>query len=70
MEISKDNMFKVEYTSVLGENIAKKKKRTSRVFKFIKKNKIISIAAVIFVVCVSFNCVLIYNFIKILESAQ
>lgn len=63
MQISKENVFNVNYTSVL-----EKKNRTSRFKKFIKQNKILSIALVIFMICLSFNFVLIYNFMKILEN--
>ena len=66
MEISKENVFKTQYTSVLGRSA--KRKRTSKILNFIKKNKIISITILIFIVCSSFNMLLVYNFIKILEN--
>lgn len=65
MEISKENMFNINYTSVL-EQKPTKRKRTSKVLKFIKNNKIISIAVIVFFMCVSLNLVLIYNFMRIL----
>ena len=68
MEISKENVFKVGYTSVLNGNLSKQKKRTNHIIKFIRENKLVSITMIIFVVCVSFNFILIYNFMKILEN--
>ena len=61
MQISKENVFNVNDTSVL-----EKKNRTSRFRKFIKQNKILSIAFFVFIICLSFNFILIYNFMKIL----
>ena len=66
MEISKENVFKVGYTSVLGSTL--KKNRTSKIKKFIKNNKIISITILVFVMCFSLNVIMIYNFMKILEN--
>lgn len=63
MQISKENVFNVNYTSVL-----EKKNRTSRFKKFIKQNKVLSLAVFIFIICLSFNFILIYNFMRILES--
>ena len=63
MQISKENVFNVNDTSVL-----EKKNRTSRFRKFIKQNKILSIAFFVFIICLIFNFILIYNFMKILEN--
>ncbi len=65
MEISKDNVFKTQYTSVFESGI--RKKRTSRLKNFIKKYRLISLTIIAFIICLSFNCILIYNFMKILE---
>ena len=67
MEISKENIFKIGYTSVLGKTV--QKNRTSRKIKdFIINNKIISIAIVVFNMCVGINLILIYSFMKILSN--
>ena len=67
MEISNENIFKMRYTSTLGKRV--KKNRTSRKIKdFIINNKIISIAILVFVMCVGVNLVLIYNFMRILSN--
>lgn len=66
MEISKENIFKTQYSSVLEGR--RKTRRTSRVINFIKQHKIISLSVIIFMTCVVLNLTLIYNFMKILGS--
>lgn len=67
MEISNENIFKMRYTSTLGKRV--QKNRTSKKIKdFIINNKIISIAIVVFLMCVGINLVLIYNFMRILST--
>ena len=69
MEISNENIFKMRYTSILGDKVSKNKKRTSRKIRdFILNNKIVSIAIVVFLTCVGINLVLIYNFMRILSN--
>ncbi len=67
MEISKKNIFNVEYTSVLDKS-SKNKKWTSTFIKFIRDNKLISISIIVFMMCVGMNLILIYNFFKILQQ--
>ena len=67
MEFSKENVFKVGYTSTLQEK-TKKKKWTSKFLKFIHNNKIISISIIVFFMCVMMNLFLIFNFLKILQE--
>ena len=66
MQISKDNVFKIEYSSIIGQEL--KEKRFTRIKKFIKKHRLISITFLIFLMCLSFNLVMIYNFMRIIES--
>ena len=68
METSKENVFKVEYASVLGGNIIKKKKWTSKFAELFNKNKLVTATIIIFAMCVILNFVLIYNFMRILEN--
>ena len=68
MDISKENIFKVNYTSVLGRENIKKKKWTSHLKEFIVNNKLITMTIVIFCLCFTLNLVLIYNFMRILEN--
>ena len=68
MEISKENIYDVKYTSIFkGENV-NRRKWTSNLKKFIRENKIISISIVLFIMCVGMNLTLIYNFMKILHG--
>ena len=66
MEISKENVFKTQYISGLRET--KQKNWTSKILKFIKDNKILSITAIVFLTCVSLNMFLIVSFMKIIEK--
>ena len=68
METSKDNIFNIKYTSVLNGKKLKRKNRTSSLKRFIVNNKLVSIAIIIFGMCFLLNCILIYNFIRILEN--
>lgn len=70
MEISKENIYDVKYTSILKEKNSDKRKRTSNLKKFIRENKIISISIVLFIMCVGMNLILIYNFMKILQEVS
>ena len=70
MEISKENIYDVKYTSILKGNGFKKRKWTSNFKKIIHENKIISISIVIFIMCVGMNLFLIYNFMKILQEVS
>ena len=67
MKTSKENIFNIRYTSVLNKKI-KRNRTSSKIKNFILNNKVISIAATIFVMCVGVNLVLIYNFLRILKS--
>ena len=67
MDISKENIFKVGYTSTLQKNV-ENKKWTSKFLKFIRNNKIISISIIVFFMCVMMNLFLIYNFLKVLQQ--
>lgn len=68
MESSKENVFKMEYTSVFGQEKIKKEKWTSKLAKFINENKLISITLAIFAFCVSLNFILVFNFVRIIEN--
>lgn len=70
MEISKENIYDVKYTSILKGNSFKKRKWTSNLKKIIHEKKIISISIVIFIMCVGMNLFLIYNFMKILQEVS
>lgn len=69
MELSKENVFRTNYAPIVGENMSKRKRWTDSVTRFIHNNKIITMIFITFFMCVVLNMILIYNFIKILESA-
>lgn len=64
MSISKKVM---RYNTLLGENGTKKRIWTSRILKFIKKNKIVSISIILFILCVNVNLILIARFLSVLQ---
>ena len=64
MNISKKIM---NYNTLLGEKVIKKRNWTSRILNFIKKNKIVSISIVLFLLCVNVNLILIARFLSILQ---
>ena len=66
MKISKDTIFKTTFTSVLEKT--KNRKWTSRLVNFIANHKIISITFLIFILFFSVNVILIYNFIKLIQT--
>ncbi len=68
MEISKENIFRKEYTGIFGQATIKRKSRLKKITGFIKNNKLISITLIVFLMFITLNFVLIYNFIKILEN--
>lgn len=68
MSLSNENIFNVNYTSVMGESKSKKRNWTSHIKKIIAKNRMITMVAVIFLICLILNFVLIFNFMRILEN--
>mgnify|MGYP004491217031 CR=1 FL=1 len=69
MDMPKNNVFNVSYTSVLEKTSVKKKKEwTSKLKKFIKSNKLITGTITIFIMCFVLNVFLVYSFMNILKS--
>lgn len=69
MDMPKNNVFNVSYTSVLGQaNVKKEKKIKNKLKKIIKANKLITGTFLIFIMCFVLNIVLIYNFMSILKN--
>lgn len=68
MEYYDNDIFKMRYSSLLGDNKTKKIKWTSKISNKMKKHKIITVSTIIFLLCLILNFVLIYNFFKILEN--
>lgn len=69
MDMPKNNVFNVSYTSVLGQaNVKKENKIKNKFKKIIKANKLITGTFLIFIMCFVLNIVLIYNFMSILKN--
>ena len=69
MDMPKNNVFNVSYTSVLEKTSVKKKMEwTSKLKKFIKSNKLITGTITIFIMCFVLNVFLVYSFMNILKS--
>ena len=64
MSLSKKIM---NYNTLLGGKTTKKRIWTSRILKFIKKNKIVSISIILFILCVNVNLILIVRFLSVLQ---
>lgn len=68
MDMPKNNIYNVSYTSVLGQDSVKTKKNINFFKKFKKTNKLIITIFMIFLMCFVLNIVLIYHFINILKN--
>ena len=68
MVILKKYVYKIQNILNLKKQEHKNKKWTSRLNKFIRENKIISISIVMFLFCVIMNLILINFFIKTLQQ--
>lgn len=75
MEIAKDNIFKIVYDKGKKKDKAswtsrKKDKECwkSRVMKMMKKHKLITTTLIAFAMFSTMNCIMIYNFVRILQN--
>ena len=68
MQISKENIFKRQYSAIIGQ--VQKKKKTSKLIELIREHKIIAISILVFFLTLILNLTLIYNFLKILQSIR
>lgn len=64
MEYTKDMIFNVCYSEV--HNVKKEKKRTSKIWKAVKKHKIMTMITFAAIIFISIDAVLVTNFFKIL----
>jgi len=69
MYISEEKIFKACYMPTKKNMLKEQGKWTSRLIRFINRNKILCTTAVIFAMCLMLNFILIINFMKILISA-
>ena len=68
MEYAKDEMFEVRYNTKLDRLVIKKERMRSKVWRKIKKNKLLSITVSSFILFSIANFIMIYNFMKILQN--
>lgn len=68
MEYVKSDFFNVRYNTELNRLEFKKESWTSRLKTRIKEHKIITMAVISFAMFSTLNAIMIYNFMKILQS--
>ena len=68
MEYAKDEFFQVNYHTNLNRLEKKGESWTSRLWRKIKTHKLLTTTIVAFLVFATFNIVMIYHFMRILQS--
>lgn len=68
MECAKDEIFQIRYNTKLNRLEIKSESWTSRLYKKIKKHKLLTTTIVAFVMFATLNMVMISSFMKILEN--
>lgn len=63
-----EDIFNVNYNTKLDKLEIKKSNKVHKIFKFIQKNKFISLIFTSFIVFSTINFYMIYSFMKILEN--
>lgn len=66
MEYAKDKIFEIRYNEKT-DKLEFKKDKTSKLLKYLSKNKFISIITTLTIVFSMINIILIYNFFTILK---
>lgn len=66
MEYAKDKIFEIRYNEK-NDKLEFKKDKTSKLLKYLSKNKFISIITTLTIVFSMINIILIYNFFTILK---
>lgn len=68
MEYAKDEVFQIRYNTNLNRLQIGHERWTSRLLKSMKKHKLITTTAIAFFMFSTVNVIMIYNFMKILQS--
>lgn len=68
MEYAKDGFMQIKYNSKLNKIELKKENWTSKVYKTIKKHKLITTVIIAFGMFSTLNAIMIYNFMKIMQN--
>jgi len=68
MEYAKDEIFEIHYNTKLNRLQIKKEGWTSKLLKKMKRHKLLTTVVVTFCMFATINVVMIYNFMKILQT--
>lgn len=68
MECTKDEIFQVRYNTKLNRLEMKGENWTSRLYKKIKRHKLLTTTILAFFMFATLNLVMIYSFMKILQN--
>lgn len=68
MEYAKDEFFQVSYHTNLNRLERKEEGWTSKLWRKVKRHKLLTTTIIAFLVFATFNIVMIYHFMRILQS--
>ena len=68
MEYAKDEMFQIRYNTKLNRLQIKNESWTSRIYKKIKNDKLLTTVIIALIIFSTANIIMIYNFIEILQN--
>lgn len=68
MECAKDTFFEVRYNTKLDRLVIKKERWISKLFRTIKRHKLITTVTMAFIVFSIVNIIMIYSFMRILQN--
>ena len=68
MEYAKDEIFQIKYNTKLNRLEMGKESWTSQIAKKMRSHKLLTTTIIAFFIFATLNMIMIYNFIKILQS--
>jgi hypothetical protein len=68
MEYAKDEFFQIKYNTKLNRPKMKRERWTSSLYKKMKRHKLLTTSIIAFFTFATFNMVMIYSFMKILQN--
>ena len=68
MEYAKENLFEVRYDTKLDRLVIKKPRFRTKLLRAIKTHKIITTISIAFIMLSTFNFIMIFSFMKILQN--
>lgn len=66
----KEKIFNIGYSAYLNTKKKRGQNWTSKIFEKLEKHKVLVMCLTIIGICVVMNCLLIYNFIRIIEQSN